>query len=160
MNAVSVVEESFASAAVQALLDEWNDEINERHGYVEFRRANVAVSDFVAPDGAFFTALLGDAVIGCGGLRRLTAPIGEVKRLFVRQNARGHGAGRALLVAIERHAKGLGIEQLRLDTNSEQALRLFRSLGYQPIPDYNSNPYAHDWLEKSITGFAEPGGAE
>jgi hypothetical protein len=34
MNAVSVIEESFVSPAVQGLLAEWDDEIDERRGYV------------------------------------------------------------------------------------------------------------------------------
>ncbi|MBE1608611.1 GNAT family N-acetyltransferase [Actinopolymorpha pittospori] len=146
MSDVGVVVASFDSPAVQGLLAEWNHEL----GFVPKGGSTVEPSDFTAPNGAFFTAVCSEAPVGCGGLRTLSGTTGEVKRLFVRPEARGRGTGRVLLAALEEHAVILGMEAVRLDTDGgeSRALALFRSAGYQPIADYNRNPYARHWFEK------------
>jgi GNAT superfamily N-acetyltransferase len=140
---------SFDSGAVQHLLAEWNDEL----GFPPKRGSLVEAGDFAGPDGVFLVAEDDDQrLIGCGGVRRLTATGGEVKRLFVRRAARGRGVGRELLRALEQQAALLRFETLRLDTTgrSAAALALFRAQGYEPIQDYNSNPYARYWFEKQL----------
>jgi GNAT superfamily N-acetyltransferase len=112
----------------------------------------VEASDFTSPDGVFLLAVSDKTPVGCGGLRRLTRTTGEVKRVFVRPAARGHGVGRILLGGLEQRAREQGCRALRLDTDGGDpaALTLFRSSGYQPIPDYNGNPYARHWFEKRL----------
>ena len=41
---------------------------------------------------------------------------------------------------------------VRLDTGANQpaALALFRSSGYREVADYNANPYASYWFEKTL----------
>lgn len=138
----------FRSPLVQCLLDEWNNEL----GFAPRGGAAVQAADFEAPHGVFLVACAGNRPLGCGGLRRLAPDIGEVKRLFVGEEARGKGVGQALLAELERRAAGLGFEKLRLDTDAgaTAALALFRSAGYQHIRDYNGNPYASYWLEKPL----------
>lgn len=104
------------------------------------------------PRGVFLVALREDAPIGCGGLRRLGPGVGEIKRLFVSPPARGRGLARALLLALEQRAVRLGYKTLRLDTDGihSAAAALFRSVGYQPIPDYNGNEYARYWFEREL----------
>ncbi len=145
---VFVVEESFDSPMVQRLLAEWNDQL----GFVPKGGATVEAGDFAPPDGIFLLAALGEAPVGCGGLRRLALATGEIKRLFVRRAARGHGVGRVLLDGLEQWARQHGFGALRLDTDGGEpaALALFRSAGYQPIDDYNGNPHARYWFEKRL----------
>jgi N-acetylglutamate synthase-like GNAT family acetyltransferase len=115
--------------------------------------ATITNGDFRASrGGAFFLARSAGRAIGCGGLRRLSADIGEIKRLFVSREARGQSAGRGLLEALEERARALGYDRLRLDTpgNDAAALALFRASGYQPIPDYNANTRARYWFEKAL----------
>ena len=150
VEAATVLEENFSSPIVQALLTEWADAIAAKLGYMTTGGSTVAANDFVPPRGTSFAALLSTVPVGCAGLRRLDDHTGEVKRLFVREAARRQGVGRALLGAIDDHSRRVGLQRLRLDTNSDQALALFESVGYKPIRDYNGNAYACCGLEKRI----------
>jgi len=41
---------------------------------------------------------------------------------------------------------------VRLETNQNltEAIALYRSAGYQEVPAFNAEPYAHHWFEKSL----------
>ncbi len=94
--------------------------------------------------GVIFLVARRDGVaIACGGL----APIddyGELKRIFTRPGARGTGAARVLIDALERVARARGLASVRLETgvDSDAALGLYRRLGYHrrgPFGDYTEN---------------------
>ena len=72
--------------------------------------------------------------------------------MWVSADARGLGLGRRLLVEMERHAREAGVTVLRLETNSSltEAIALYRSSGYQEVPAFNDEPYAHHWFEKRL----------
>ncbi|WP_022881786.1 GNAT family N-acetyltransferase [Gryllotalpicola ginsengisoli] len=127
-------------------------------GYVVAMPADDA---FTPPDGEFL--LLTDdhgRAIGCGAVRRLAdevlgAParsVWEVKHLWVRETARGSGAGRRLLAELEGRAAARGAQTLVLDTNASltAANGLYASSGYSPIPAYNDNPNATTWYRKDL----------
>jgi ribosomal protein S18 acetylase RimI-like enzyme len=61
----------------------------------------------------------------------------------VRPQARGTGAGKALIAAILAAAKALGYGEVKLDTLPEMqsALALYKSNGFAPILPYGSHPY-------------------
>ena len=145
-------EARFDSPVVADLLLAWTQET----GLSPTGGSTVAPADFAPPGGVFFIALDDEAPVGCGGLRRLDATTGEVKRLFVRGVARGRGAGRALMDAIETRAAQLGMDRVRLDTTGDEAaaLALFRARGYREIGDYNGNERARWWFEKALTTTA------
>ena len=117
-------------------------------------------SQFVAEAGDFVVASLEQVPIGCGGVRRISdgesagAPVVrfEVKHLWLSPEARGHGAGRALLNELERRAIALGAQQLVLDTNESLAAAggLYRSSGYRTTEPYNDNPNATHWYAKDV----------
>ena len=66
-----------------------------------------------------------------------------MKRLFVKPAVRCQGTGRALVEAIVAKARELGYSKMRLDTISNrmnQAVSLYRSLGFKDIEAYNEHP--------------------
>ena len=102
--------------------------------------------------GSLGRRLPGRPAAGCGGVKRLDASSAELKRIYLADEARGHGLGRRILEQLEQHARDLGYERLRLNTGDRQpqALGLFQSAGYQQIPDYNGNTWATYWMEKRL----------
>jgi len=65
-----------------------------------------------------------------------------MKRLFVREGARGTGAGRQLAVAAMRIARRLGYRRMALDTLETMvaARRIYAALGFVDTDPYDRNP--------------------
>jgi len=93
---------------------------------------------FVPPSGVLLLALADEVPVGCGVLLTLESGVGEIKRMYVRSAARGHGVGAALLTALLAQAKAFGFARVRLDTAPEltAALALYQRFGFMPIPHY------------------------
>ena len=96
--------------------------------------------------GRLFVAESGGAIVGVIGLRDLGDlgdSVCEMKRLFVREQGRGHGVGRALAERLLADARAEGYRAMRLDTlptNMLAANALYESLGFRDIPPYYANP--------------------
>ncbi|WP_433528112.1 bifunctional helix-turn-helix transcriptional regulator/GNAT family N-acetyltransferase [Micromonospora sp. CA-263727] len=114
--------------------------------------SSIEESELVPPAGLFLVATVATEAVGCGALRLQPGEPAEIKRLWVSGSVRGLGVGRRLLDELERHAAAAGAGSVRLDTNRSltEAMRLYRSAGYQEIPRYNTNPYAHHWFAKPL----------
>ena len=91
---------------------------------------------------ALLVARDGEEIVGCIALRPLEDGACEMKRLYVRQSARGSGVGRALVEALIARAQELGYSTMRLDTlpTMEAARALYHSLGFREVDRYNDNP--------------------
>jgi len=144
------------SARAAALLERYYGELAARFpggpdGF-ELARIAAATTEFSPPHGAFLLASLDGKAVGCGAVRTLDADSAEIKRMWVDPATRGLGIGRSLLSALESAAAELNRQTVRLDTAAylTEALRLYRSAGYNDIPAYNDNPYAAHWLEKRL----------
>jgi putative acetyltransferase len=90
-----------------------------------------------ADDITLFVVASADGVpVACGGLRQVDGEHGEIKRMYVRDGARGSGAARAVLRALEDAARERGWTRLVLETGTEQhaAIRFYEREGYIPIP--------------------------
>ena len=108
---------------------------------------------FAPPRGAFLVGFDDDGQPVCGGgLKPLGPDVVEIKRMYVVPEARGRGVARALLGALEEAARDLGYAIVRLDTGPKQpaAEHLYRSSGYTEIDNFNANPEASWWGEKSL----------
>jgi GNAT superfamily N-acetyltransferase len=103
-------------------------------------------------DTEILVAYAGEAPVGLGCLRTVGLRTGEIKRMYVIPAHRGAGVGRRLLEELDRRARELGFEAVRLDTHDRlvEANRLYAAVGYREIPDYNSNPRANRWFEKRL----------
>jgi GNAT superfamily N-acetyltransferase len=116
-------------------------------------RSNAAdPHELVPPHGALLVARLKGAPVGCGALKFHPDEPAELKRMWVASEARGLGLGRRLLRALEDYASGAGASAVRLETNRslEEAIHLYRTSGYQEVPAFNTEPYAHHWFEKPL----------
>ena len=94
---------------------------------------------------AFVIARLDSEAVGCAALRPLSSQIAEVKRLYVRPQARRAGVACAIMHELEQLARAAGFSEIWLETGLPQtgALRLYESLGYTRIAgfgDYKDEP--------------------
>lgn len=78
----------------------------------------------------------GERPVGCGALRVIDEGVGELKRMYVRPEARGHRVGGMILTALETSARGLGCHRLVLETGNRQnaAMSLYLRHGFAEIP--------------------------
>lgn len=95
-----------------------------------------------APDGAILVARQNEQVVGCVMMQRIDQNTCEMKRMFIGPGGRGQGLGRRLAAGIIRLAAENGYATMRLDTgrNHDEALALYRSLGFREIGPYYEAP--------------------
>jgi putative acetyltransferase len=119
------------------------DELLSRE-YSADQRHGLTLEAIFVPHVRFFVAREDDVPVGCGGVA-LCGSFAEVKRMYLREAARGRGVAQALLARIEADTAAGGIEILRLETGSRQAaaLRFYERSGFRPcgiFGDYTSLP--------------------
>jgi ribosomal protein S18 acetylase RimI-like enzyme len=99
--------------------------------------------NYASPSGRLYLSLLDSRPAGCIALRKLDEDICEMKRLYVRPEARGHGLGRILTERVIAAAREIGYKRMRLDTiasSMKEAVELYRRLGFKEIAPYTKNP--------------------
>jgi putative acetyltransferase len=91
-------------------------------------RHHMTVEQMAQADTTLFVARdEGGAPVGMGALRRHGGGVGEVKRMFVKPEARGKRIGEAILAHIEKLARQEGFTRLVLETgaNFDAARRVY-----------------------------------
>ena len=103
---------------------------------------------YLAPAGDLWVAWAGDTEVGCVALHGLTPDIAELKRMYVRPEARGRGVARQLTEHAIASAAARGYSRLRLGTltSAHAAQRLYTSLGFQRIAPYRSVEFGETWF--------------
>ena len=96
-------------------------------------------AEFELPRGTFAVAYdASDEPVAMGAWRLLPDGRAELKRMFVRPERRGRGLSRLVLDWLERSARDVGVAEMVIETNTvhAEAIRLYESVGYAPIPAY------------------------
>ena len=99
---------------------------------------------YAPPDGRLILTYKDGELAGGIALRKIGDGICEMKRLFLRENARGSGIGHLLIEKIIEEARIIGYKKMRLDTfppKMGKAVKLYESHGFYEIPPYYENPY-------------------
>ncbi|WNO71686.1 MULTISPECIES: helix-turn-helix domain-containing GNAT family N-acetyltransferase [unclassified Streptomyces] len=129
-------------------------ELQERfdNGFDPARSLLPDAGELRPPHGLFLVARMQGEPIGCAGLKLPAGAPAEIKRMWVAPRARGLGLGRRFLAELEARAVRHGCGVLRLDTNKalDAAIGLYHSAGFEEVPAFNDEPYAHHWFEKRI----------
>jgi ribosomal protein S18 acetylase RimI-like enzyme len=121
---------------------------------------------YTPPGGRLYLADARGELAGCIALRAFAPDIAEMKRLFVREAARGAGAGRALAELVIADARAIGYRALWLDTlrtpKMAAANGLYEALGFRDIAPYYPNPlpearYMGLDLRVGVPGTGSPG---
>lgn len=136
------------------LLDAMVVELEPLYGRIDVPEApSATAADFSPPRGTFLVGYDDDGSVVCGGgVKGLSDGAAEIKRMYVVPEARGRGIALELLVALEDAARSLGYDVVRLDTGPKQphAERMYRRAGYTDIGNFNGNPFASYFGEKSL----------
>ena len=109
---------------------------------------------YAPPSGRLYVAYDEGEPIGCIALREIEPGICEMKRLYLRDAARGRGVGVRLIEQVIADARAIGYEKMRLDTyppKMGKAVSLYEAHGFYEIPAYYDNP--HDgvlYMEKAL----------
>ena len=136
------IDASTATDEVRALIGELEAVLAAE--YPPEQRHGMAIEAIFQPHVRFFLARRHGAAVGCGGVA-LFPNFAEVKRMYVRDTARGQGVADAILARLEQEVRGAGLSVLRLETGTRQiaAMRLYARTGFRECPafgDYALKP--------------------
>ena len=101
-----------------------------------------AIEQFLPPNGAIVLARDSSGyLLGCGFMRMIDPERAELKRLFVRDLARGFGLGRRLIEMRIEKAREMGAKTILADTirGNSSILALYDRLGFHETPRYDGN---------------------
>ena len=129
--------------AVRTLLREYERWTGADLCFQDFAREMEELpGDYVAPGGVLLVARVQGRIVGCVAAHRWSEGVCEMKRLFVREEARGSGCGRLLVQRLLGWARDVGYRRMLLDTLPvmEGAQRLYVRLGFREVPAYRANP--------------------
>src|SRR5215467_5931338 len=135
---------SSPSAEVRSLVTELEEILSAE--YPPEQRHGLRLEALFQPHIRFFVARVDGVAVGCGGLA-LFDDFAEVKRMYVREGARGRGVADAVLARLEDEARATGLDVLRLETGDRQfaALRFYERAGFHrcaAFGDYATMPPA------------------
>ena len=128
---------------VRRLFEEYWDSFGFTPCFQDFGTEVAGLPGSYAPPGGALGLLTVDGrPAGCVALRRFDQSRGEFKRLYVRPEFRGLGAGRKLMEWILAKAAQLGYCQVVADTMPQmtEALAMYDRAGFQRTGPYGSHP--------------------
>jgi putative acetyltransferase len=122
----------------RTLIQELDANLRERNGDLMdiYDQHNI-----IEQNGTVVIAYLNNEPAGCGCFKTYDKQTAEIKRMFVRQQARGKGVSKLILAELENWARSLHFSHTVLETGAKQseALSLYPAMGYLSVPAYG--PY-------------------
>lgn len=117
------------------LVEQLNQDLLDRYGELQLRYNRFNQIDNI-PN--VVVAYENENRLGCACFKKFDEQSAEVKRMFVRTEARGKGIGAAILTELEQWAAELGYTAMVLEHGFKQpeASILYERLGYTIIPNY------------------------
>jgi GNAT superfamily N-acetyltransferase len=111
-----------------------------------------SLSKFMPPQGRLLLGYAASQLAGIACLKQLTTNIGEIKRMYVRQENRKQGVGRALINRLMQEAQQIGYHQVRLDSARfmQAAHQLYKSVGFKEIDAYEGSEIPHEFQKNWI----------
>lgn len=122
-----------ATPEVRTLIAELDADLAQ-HYSVE-QRHGLSLDAIFQPHIRFFVAYRDGVAAGCGGVALMDS-FGEVKRMYVRPDARGSGVADAIMARLEAETAASGRPVLKLETGVHQpaANRFYARVGFTPCP--------------------------
>jgi putative acetyltransferase len=149
---IATTPEDFAQGKM--LFEEYSRSLKADLSFQNFSKELEAIGEqYHEPAGGLLLAFYVNQPVGCAGVRKLDDEIAELKRMYVKNEYRGHKIGLSLLERAIALAKELGYQKIRLDTleNMSKAQELYRSFGFYEIPSYRFNPLVGTiYMEKAL----------
>ena len=134
--------EEFQIAAV--LFQEYVDQLAIDLDFQNFSSEMSSLEvQYARPKGALFLARnSSNDFLGCFAIRDFEGSICELKRMYLRKEARGLGIGESMLKKAIEIGQQLGYDRMRLDTlpSMHAAQTLYRKMGFYEIEPYRYNP--------------------
>ena len=127
------------------------DVCNDFQQYLDIQGYDHEIEDtnekYSLPNGRLYIAYCDNQAAGCIALRQISKTECEMKRLYIKQQYRGHQIGRTLVETIINDAKEIGYQFMLLDTLPElkTAIALYDGIGFHRVPQYNNSP-----IEKTL----------
>ena len=160
MDAIRLVEARLDSdyATARALFLEYAEATG---GHVCFQSYDAELdalpSMYGSPGGCLLLAFAQDREVGCVALRPRAPGEAEMKRLYVRPEARGRGVGRLLAERVIERARAAGYQRIVLDTLETMvaAQGLYTELGFRSrsVPPADPKPGVR-YMELSLASTA------
>ncbi|ASU37114.1 GNAT family N-acetyltransferase [Herbaspirillum sp. meg3] len=129
--------------AVIELFREYIGSVSVDLGFQDYEAEFAALpGKYAAPDGRLLLAWRGDRIVACVALRKINAEICEMKRVYVRPEARGEQLGRRLVARILQEAQDAGYTRICLDVLPEfaAAQHIYASFDFVETTPFTFNP--------------------
>ena len=110
------------------------------------------LTPFTPPQGSLRLADDANGAAGIACLQQIRPGVGEIKRMYVRPEARGAGIGRALLAGVLQDARAASYQRVRLDSVRfmHAAHSLYRSAGFVERAPYEESEIPPEFWSRWI----------
>ena len=126
------------------LFKEYAAQLGVDLGFQNFAAEVIGIEEqYSRPEGVLVIINdLRDLPMGCFGIRKFDEGVCELKRMYLREEARGQGMAKDMLLKSVQLAQELGYTSMRLDTlpTMQAAIALYQQFGFYEIAAYRYNP--------------------